>query len=356
MPVLVSSARKIVVVGATGNVGTSLVKALGADPSVESITGVARRLPDWPTAKATWVSRDVATDDLVDVFAGSDAVVHLAWLFQPTHDPATTWRANVLGSARVFDAAAAAGVRSVVYASSVGAYSPRHDNLPVTESWPTHGWPEAAYAREKAYVERMLDIFELRHPGIRVVRLRPAFIFKPQAAAAQRRLFAGPFVPNRLIRAQTIPIVPDFPRFRFQALHTDDATEAYRLAVTTDVRGAFNLAAEPIVDAHLLAECLGARVVSLPLRAVRAAVAALWHLHVVPASPYLFDLVLRLPLMDTTRARTELGWTPQHSAQDAIEALLAGLGRGAGMPTPPLAESVPGGRVAELRTGVGERP
>jgi nucleoside-diphosphate-sugar epimerase len=186
--------------------------------------------------------------------------------------------------------------------------------------------------------------------------MRPAFIFKEQAAAAQRRLFGGPLVPDRLIRPAFVPVVPDFPGFRFQALHAADAAAAYRLAVISGVRGAFNLAAEPVVDAELLADCLGARVVRVPSGAVRAAASAMWHLHVVPASPYLFDVVRQLPIMDSTRARAELGWTPQHTARDAINAFLAGLRGGSGMPTPPLAGRVPGGRPAEVAKGVGQRP
>src|SRR5690606_9993072 len=119
---------------------------------------------------------------LGEAFAGADAVVHLAWAFQPTHDPATTWRTNVLGSMRVFDAVAAAGVPALLHASSVGAYSPGPKDHAVDESWPTHGWPDAAYCREKAYLERALDTFERDHPAPRVVRMPPALLLQPSPA------------------------------------------------------------------------------------------------------------------------------------------------------------------------------
>jgi UDP-glucose 4-epimerase len=348
--------RRVVVVGATGNVGTSVVESLAADPDVGSIVAVARRRPEWATPKTTWVSADVARDDLVAIFRGAAAVIHLAWLFQPTHEPLITWSANVLGSMRVCDAVAEAGVPALVYASSVGAYSPGPKDRAVDETWPTHGWPEAAYTREKAYVERALDTFECRHPGVRVVRLRPGFIFKQASASQQRRLFAGPLLPQRLVRPGTVPVIPDLPGLRFQAVHTADVAEAYRLAVLGSVRGAFNIAADPVVDARLLAQCLGARAVRIPVWPVRAALKVAWQLHLAPASPELFDAVLRLPVMDTSRARTELGWRPRHSSREAIEEFLTGLREGAGMATPPLASSVPGGRPHELRTGVGQRP
>lgn len=345
---------RVVVTGATGNVGTSVVEALGSDDAVTEIVGVARRRPSWNPPKTTWVEVDVATDDLSTVFAGADAVVHLAWIFQPTHRPRLTWQNNVLGSIRVFDAVVSASVPALVHASSVGAYSPGDDDGPVDETWPTHALPTAGYGREKSYVERVLDAFEATHPDIRVVRMRPGFIFKLTSAAGQRRLFAGPLLPNALVRRQTIPVVPDLPGMRFQALHSSDAAEAYRLAVTRDVRGPFNIAADPVIDADALARLLDAGTVRLPAPAARAALHLLWRLRLVPASPYLLDLALSLPVMDTTRARTELGWTPRIDALDALEAVIAGMRTGAGGQTPPLDPRTSGPlRSRELATGVG---
>ncbi|HWM02701.1 MAG TPA: NAD-dependent epimerase, partial [Actinophytocola sp.] len=103
-----------------------------------------------------------------------------------------------------------------------------------------------------------------------------------------------------------------------------------------DIRGPVNLAAEPVLDAALLADLLGARVVRLPVQALRTPLAAAWHLRATPASPDLFDAALHLPLLDTTRARTELGWQPEHDTASAVAELLRGLRGGAGMATPPL--------------------
>ena len=132
---------RVVVVGATGNVGTSVVRALEADESVTSIAGVARRLPGLKSGRTVWHRADVVTSDLSQIFDGADAVIHLAWLFQPTRNPVTTWRGNVIGSTRVFEAVAGARVSVLIYASSVGAYSSGPKDRPVNEDWPTHGWP-----------------------------------------------------------------------------------------------------------------------------------------------------------------------------------------------------------------------
>lgn len=347
---------RIVVVGATGNVGTSLVTALGRAEEVSSIVGLARRPTKWRPSKTTTMVVDVATDDLDEVIGEADAVVHLAWLFHPTHRPETTWHNNVLGAIRVFDAVARHDVPVLVHASSVAAYSPGPSDRSVDEQWPTHGWPGAAYSREKAYLERWLDIFEAVHPEIRVVRMRPCFLFKRESATSQRRLFLGPLMPARAATSRRVPIVPTIAGLRVQILHTDDAADAYvRAVLREEARGAFNLAAVPPVDGYVLSKMMGARPVPVAGAVARAALAAAWHLHLVPASPGLFDTAVRIPLLDTTRARTLLGWRPSRTPETTLDEFLGGLREGAGMPTAPLAGDSVRGRVREVASGVGQR-
>lgn len=333
---------RVVVTGATGNAGTSVVRALAEDSRIASVLGIARRIPELEVPRTSWAAVDLAREDvrdrLVRHFDGADAVIHLAWRFQPTRSPVTTWRTNVLGSLRVFDAVAAARVPALVHASSVGAYAPGPKTFPgVDESWPTHGWPDAAYCREKAYLERVLDTYEREHPQVRLVRMRPGFLFKETSASEQRRIFGGRFLPGPLIRPDLLPIVPDMEGLRFQVLHTDDAARAYLMAVLLDARGAFNLAADPVIDARTLGELLDARVVRVPPRAVHAAVSAAWRLRAVPASPHLFDALLRMPVMNAARARDELDWQPRWSATAALQEFLRGVRKGSGERTAPLA-------------------
>ncbi|WP_007024870.1 NAD-dependent epimerase/dehydratase family protein [Saccharomonospora iraqiensis] len=354
-----SGTVRVVVVGATGNLGTSVVDALAADPRVESVVGVARRYPRWsrPELRISTLDLAAATDADVDaVLDGAHVVVHLAWLFQPTRDPVTTWRTNVLGAMRVFGSVVRCGVPTLVYSSSVAAYSPGPKDHPVGEDWPTHGWPGAAYPREKAYLERVLDVLERDHPETRVVRVRPGFVFQRASAQQQRRLFVGPFLPTSLVRPGVIPVVPDIPGLRFQAVHAADVGEAVRLAALSPVRGAFNLAADPPVDPRLLGELLDARTVAVPARLARGAVSTAWRMRAVPASAELFDTVLRIPVMDTSRARSELGWAPRYTSAGALGEFLTGLRDRAGAATPPLTPEVPGGRPGEAATGVGGRP
>src|SRR5215212_5914931 len=324
---------RVVVVGATGNIGTSVLRSLEKEDSVKSVLGLARRLPNLPMPKVEWASADVVADDLVPHLRGADAVVLLAWIIQPSRDLTKQWMVNVEGSMRVARAAKEAGARTLIYASSVGAYSPGPKDRRVDESWPTGGTPTSYYARHKAEVERRLDRFEREAPEVRVVRMRPGLVFKKEAAEGIRRLFAGPFLPSPLVRT------------------------AFMLAMINDeARGAFNLAAEPVLDPEELGRILDARPVPVSAQVARASARLSWQLRLQPVSEGWLDMAMSVPVMDTSRARLVLGWTPERSAEEALLDLLEGLRTRAGLDTPPLSPKTGGPlRIREILTGVGGR-
>lgn len=333
---------KVVVVGATGNIGTAVVERLLADPEVTEVHGVARRLPVTDAARhpgggrVLWHAADVRSDPLGPLVRGADCVVQLAWMFQPTHQPDVTWGANVLGTRRLLDAVVEEAVPHVVVSSSVAAYSPRRDDRPVAESWPTHGASAASYAREKAYVERLLDITEGMADGPLVTRVRPAFVFQRRAASEQWRIFASRAVPQLLVRRGLVPVLPFPDDVSFQAVHAADVADGIVRCVVRRPGGAVNLCAPDVVDPDTLAGLLGARRVHVPKRLVRGVVSAGWGAHLVGADPHLWDALTRLPVMSAERARTELGWQPEHSARDAVGELLTAISDGAGHGTAPL--------------------
>jgi UDP-glucose 4-epimerase len=335
----------VIVTGATGNVGKAVVAALLQERGVERVVGAARRAPDdaaepYDDPRFEWHTVDVAADDLGGVFRGADAVVHLAWRFQPTRDRVATWLTNVIGTTRVVSASADAGVGTVLYASSVGAYAPvaarpfaepvgeplAGPDQAVDESWPTGALPVAGYGIEKSYLERWLDTFEERHGDqIRIVRTRSAFVFQRDAAREQLRIFGGPLAPARLVGSGLLPVLPVPAGLRFQAVHAQDVAAASVAALLRPVRGAFNLAADPVIDTASLGEIFGARPIELPPALVRTALAAAFRLHLVPVEPGLLELFMTLPVMDAGRARRELDWSPRHTAIEALTELRAGL-------------------------------
>ncbi|HLV68535.1 MAG TPA: NAD-dependent epimerase/dehydratase family protein [Polyangiaceae bacterium] len=323
----------VVITGATGNIGTSCIAAFAREPAIRQITAIARHEPKGVYAKTRFIAADVGRDDLLPHFLGADAVIHLAWAVQPAHRPEELARTNIEGSRRVFEAAARARAGTLVHASSVGAYSPGFGRM-VDESFPTSGVSGATYSEHKARVERELDDIEAKNPGLRCVRMRPAFVFKRAAAARIRKLFLGRLVPAAIYRPGRVPFVP--AGLRLQCVHSSDVADAFRRVLLRDVRGAFNVAAEPVLDSSLVADLLDARVVPIPKAALRASVALTFHLRLQPSEPGWIDLAFSSPQLSSGRARDVLEWQPRYSAVEAFQELIDGLYDRAGFATPPL--------------------
>jgi UDP-glucose 4-epimerase len=335
---------RIVIIGASGNLGTALLRRASREPDVE-LVGVSRRRPGYaePYADAAWHRIDIASpaapSQLRVAMHGADAVVHLGWKLQPNHHEAEMARTNVHGTRVVLEAAAEVGVPHVLVASSVGAYSfgPKHTR--VSEDWPTGGIQTSHYGRHKAINERAMDAFEAAHPSIVLTRMRPGLVFQPDAAREIAHLFAGRHIPVPLLGlVRHLPVLPLPTSLISQAVHSDDVADAFWRAIERKAGGAFNIAAEPVLGPAEVAAALGVpRTVPFRRQVLRAVVAATWRLRLQAADPGWIDIATSVPVMSTDRARTELGWAPTVSSTDALRSLVDALGANRGhAPSPSL--------------------
>ncbi|MEU7474853.1 NAD-dependent epimerase/dehydratase family protein [Lentzea sp. NPDC042327] len=320
---------KVVVTGATGNVGTALLRRLADEPDIE-VHGISRRRPAnaAPYQGITWTPVDIgrpgAEEVLATAFENADAVVHLAWLIQPSHDERALYRTNIAGSARVFTAAVDAGVGHLVHMSSVGAYSPATKDRRVDESWPVKGVRSSFYSRHKAAVEHLLGQFESQ---LLISRPRPGLILQSDAGSEIRDYFLGSLVPKWLFRHR-IPVLPLPRHLVLQFVHADDVADGLVRILRHRPHGAVNLVAEPVVTPRVLADVLGGRHVPVPARLMRFLAHASWLLRLQPTPPGWVDLALASPLLSASRARSELGWEPTFGSQEALRALVRGIGAG----------------------------
>jgi UDP-glucose 4-epimerase len=351
------SDMRIAITGASGNVGTALLRRLQLNEGEHELVGVARRTPPPvdPYRLVTWHQVDVTRPDaeagLVDALSGADAVVHLAWGFQPSHDTDYLKRLGVGGTKAVLGAVAAAGTAHLIHMSSVGPYRASPGDAPVDESWPADGVPSSPYSRHKAAAERALDAFEARHSDVAVARMRPGFILQREAASGLLRYGLPTFVPGAIVRH--VPVLPLDAAFRIPVIHADDVARAIATALERRASGPFNLSADQPLRRSQIADALGARAVPMPRAVLRAAVAASWHARLQPLDPSWIDLAFAVPLLDTGRARIELNWSPAVPAEAALREVLDGMATGAHTAGPPLAKRT---RRAQLRKLVTQGP
>ena len=164
---------RVVVTGPTGNVGTSVVSALAADPNVTTSSGSPGARPTRTRRRREFLAADVTRAPLVDLFDGADAVVHLAWLVQPSRDATALKAVNVHGSRLVSRRPRRRRLRArpCVVGRRLGPGPASGEQI--DESWPTDGIPSSFYTRHEAQAERALDAIEATAPRLRVVQASP---------------------------------------------------------------------------------------------------------------------------------------------------------------------------------------
>ncbi|GAA1922738.1 NAD-dependent epimerase/dehydratase family protein [Nocardioides marmoribigeumensis] len=317
----------VAVTGPTGTFGFGLMPLLQDDERVGKVVGIARRPFDpgehgW--SKMVYRQGDVRDPDaLAEAFAGADAVVHLAFLIVGGSKE-TTQAINVEGTVNAFRAAAEAGVKRFVYSSSIAAYG-FHPDTPVgiTEDWPTRPADRLFYAQEKAELERRLGEEAAQHPEIDVYLLRPPIVLGPHAVGAKvvlpaplgalAKAMAGGW---KRLPVRVPVVVADVP---IQFIHESDVGRALlQCVVAAGPPGAYNIAADDVVSSVQIAREVGARPIPLPGRPLHAAARALSRVPGLPSVTGWVEALAQPMVMDTTKARTELGWTPEHSGLDAL--------------------------------------
>src|SRR3954466_12638061 len=257
--------KTVAVTGASGNVGTALLRRLTGSGAAE-VRALARRQPPdvAPYDEVRWHLADLgeaASDHVLAEFLdGVDAVVPLAWALQPGRHPEALRRVNVEGTRRVVRAAVAAGVGHVVHMSSLGAYAGGPPGVQVAEDWPTTGIPSSQYSRDKAEAERAVRELLDRHPEVTTSVVRPTLVLQPEAASEIGRYFLRPGV-HGLARALPGPIAQllpiPLPGVTVAFVHADDVADALERVLDRRAPGPFNLAAEPLMDGEAIARALG---------------------------------------------------------------------------------------------------
>lgn len=318
----------VAVTGPTGEIGISAVTALEREPAVEKIVGMARRPLD-PTAhgwtKTTYQRGDILDRDAVDgLVADADVVIHLAFIIMGSRDESA--RINLQGTRNVFEATVAAPrPRRLVYTSSVAAYGYHSDNpVPITEDVPTRGSPEHYYSQQKAACEAALaEITD--GSSLEVFILRPCIVAGPHAPALADAMPWNKLpAPLRAVsKALPLwkPVVPD-PGFPLQLVHHDDVAAAIALAATAPAPpGAYNIAGEGLVTLSDVGKALGGRPVRVPAVAASAALAVLSRLPFVPSALEWLHVARTSVVMDTSKAKKDLGWQPTYTSAETLAAL-----------------------------------
>ena len=332
----------IAVTGPTGAIGRSLVAELDRDPRIEKIVGMARRPFDPADAglsKVEYRQGDILDRASVDrLVAGADVVVHLAFIILGKENEAR--EVNLEGSRNVFEASFEAGVRRLVYTSSVAAYG-FHDDNPslLDESVPPRGTEEHYYSAQKAEVEKMLENLSRAARSTDVYLFRPCIVAGGQATELIENIpyvQIGERIPQpvrNLMGSIPLlrPVIPD-PGTPFQLVHSEDVARALVASIVGEGEpGVYNLAAEGEVTMTDLAHALGWYAMPVPEVTVDLTATIVSRLPLMPSRAAWISAIRVPVLMDCTKAREKLGWEPRFDVLDTLADTIAGA-RDKGLP------------------------
>jgi UDP-glucose 4-epimerase len=302
---------RVAVTGGSGQLGSLVLRRLADERSIKSIVAVDLRPPLVASSKIEDWRIDIRDENLAERLKGCDVLIHLAFLVAKRGKREEQDSVNVKGSENVFRQAISAGIRRILYSSSVAQYGvvPTLPN-PVVEDTLRTRQPDFWYACAKHDVERRLDELERAHTDLRVARFRPAILIGRRMENLLGTLLRKGLVPD----SGSLPVVWD-----------EDVADAFILALRTGARGAYNLSADDQQSPRDLAKAAGMRVPKISVGMVRAAENLLTALHLIkPGDPGWTMPVKTKLVYSSEKAKRELGWKPKYpAARDVLKHYVA---------------------------------
>jgi UDP-glucose 4-epimerase len=336
---------RYVITGGSGYIGTRLVDFLSRREDTERIVICDVAPPRGYKPKTQYERLDVRDRIAVRSVlerSRADALVHLAFIFNPLHDEQLMYDVDVNGTHNVLEAAADAGTAQVLVTTSVAAYGAFPDNpVPLTEDDPVRGVASFSYARDKTESDRLCQLWAKTHPERVMTIVRPAIVF-------------GPNVDNYLVRLWTKqPFVVDVGSLDqpLQFVHENDVVEAITGLLLGRHAGPFNVAGSGTISSRVCAELIGTPIRRLPLRAYRGLARAMWAARLSESPPGSIEFALYPWIVSTDKLRKTTGWSPAHTSRETFEITMRAHGK---LPPEqaPATTVIGDGAPAETRTSV----
>jgi UDP-glucose 4-epimerase len=312
---------RYVITGGSGYIGSRLVDLLSRRDDTERIVicDVSPPREYKPMTQFERVDvRDRETMRSVVERARPDALVHLAFVFNPIHDERVMYDIDVNGTHNVLESAAEAGTQHLLVVTSVAAYGAHPDNpVPLTEEHPVRGVAGFSYARDKTESDRICQLWAAQHPDRIMTIVRPCTVF-------------GPNVDNYLLRLwtrQRVAIDVGNLDNQIQFVHEDDVVEATTGLLLGRHEGAFNVAGDGIMTLSECAEVIGLPVRKMPLRVYRALARVMWAARAVETPPGSIDFFLYPWVMSNEKLKRTLHWTPRHTSRETFELTMRAHGK-----------------------------
>jgi UDP-glucose 4-epimerase len=323
---------RYLITGGSGYIGGRLIDELSAREETELIVIVDVNPPKRQWAKTQFVKGDVrdrnATRELLQQHK-IDALVHLAFIFNPIRDEAKMYDVDVNGTQATLWAASEAGIEQVLVTSSASAYGAWPDNpKPIAEDWPVRGQPDFSYARDKAEADRLCQLWAAEHPDRVMTIVRPCIVFGPNV---------DNFISRGWEKAPFAPVIDGHDE-EFQVIHEDDVVSALIALLDAKAGGAYNLAGDGTMTWRQAGELIGQRVREISMKNMRRLAGAMWTLRAPGAGAPPGNIAfLRYPwVVSTEKLKSATDWRPRYDSLEAFKITMRAKGK---LPAEPSVEA-----------------
>jgi UDP-glucose 4-epimerase len=308
-------ARSVLITGASGFIGSSLVATL-ADTS-DDLRIVALDVREAPAD----VRRDgvhYVTGDIRDrsiekylVEYEVDTVVHLAAIVSPGKGDtrAFEYSVDVLGTRNILEICVQYGVRQLIVTSSGAAYGYYADNPElIHEDQVLRGNETFAYSDHKRQVEEMLADYRAQHPELAQLILRPGTILGEQVGNQITAIFEKPVILG--VAGSATPFVFIWDR---------DVVACLVKGIRERREGIFNLAGDGAMPLAEIAHVVGKPYVAIPAPLIRAALRVLKPLGLSQYGPEQVDFLRYRPVLSNEALKRDFGYTPERTSREVFD-------------------------------------
>jgi UDP-glucose 4-epimerase len=302
-------AERILITGCSGYLARRLIEACQNDPEVEWLGGIDVRLPK-TTEGIHVILLDVRSPDVATVLRQNrvTTVVHLAWIFNPTHEPKLEYDVDVEGSRNILHCIQDAQVPYLIYLSSTTAYGPHPDNPNIfDESYPRRGHHGYLYSRYKAEVDHMMLEFMMQNPHQDMFVIRAPIVL-------------GPNTKNVVTQMTELPVLIGVRGFDppMQFIHEHDLQRLLAWAIKHKPKGIYNVTGHGTIQYRDIVNHLKKPALWVPASVIYPTLRTLWNLHAVPFPPSILDFI-RYPWVASGKTFLEhYDFKIEHSSEEAF--------------------------------------
>ncbi len=302
----------VAITGVNGYIGSVLKEFLLKRDDIEKVIGLDIQDNSPEHDRYRYVKTDVRSKKLHSIFTDHRVtnLFHFAFILENISDKDLMYDINVNGTENVLHEAVAAGVKSIMVASSISVFGAwKSTSGPHSENDNPHPNEGDLYGLHKTIAEGVCEKYMAQYPSASIIIIRFSGVFGPHL---QSKL---------LLSALKLPfaVLPCNSRGAFQIIHEEEAAQICYLAMKNGISGIYHAAGRETITMKGLYELLGKKYIRLPFRMLKLFAKTASKIKIAVTNTFQIELLRYPVLISGNKTFEKLGYSPCKSAFDIIK-------------------------------------